>query len=91
MELLTKALSILYQQYWCSGEVGKCDTELQEWPEGGSGELQISQPDLGTWEGHRADCPHECRRVARAGQPGDQAQTAQVWETQVLLGQPDLL
>lgn len=52
MELLAKALSILYQQYWCAGEVAKCDTELQEWPEGRSGELQACQPDLGTWAGH---------------------------------------
>lgn len=66
MELLTEPLSILYQQYWCTGKIDKCYTELQEWPEGGSGELQACQPDLGSWEGHRADCP-ECHMQDNRG------------------------
>lgn len=37
------------------------------WLEGGSGELQVCQPDLGVREGHGADHP-----AAHTGQPGDQ-------------------
>lgn len=32
-----------------------CDTHLQERPEGGSRELQASQPDLSTQQGYGAD------------------------------------
>ena len=54
------------------------------------GELQACQPDLGAREGYGADHP-ECHHVAHAGQPGDQAQPAWVYERQVLLDRPDLL
>ena len=52
--------------------------------EGGSRELQSCQSDLGAGEGYGAD--HlECHHVACTGQPGDQAQSAWVYERQVLL------
>lgn len=49
-----------------------------------SRELQACQPDLSAKECRRAD-RFEFRRTPRAGQPGNQAQPARVWERQVLL------
>ncbi|GAB0177258.1 mitochondrial enolase superfamily member 1 [Grus japonensis] len=49
-EVLTEPLSIIYQQPWLTGEVSKCDTHLQEGPEGGPGELQACQSDLSVEE-----------------------------------------
>ncbi|KAK4823249.1 hypothetical protein QYF61_000216 [Mycteria americana] len=74
---LIKSLSIIYRQFWLTGEVpddGKlcqCDAHLQEGPEGGSRELQACQPDLGTRENYGA-VHHECTQQACAGQPGDE-------------------
>ncbi|PKU43984.1 solute carrier family 12 member 2 [Limosa lapponica baueri] len=70
-EVLTKPLSIIYQQTWLTGEV-PVDWRLantQEGPEGGSGELQACQPDLSAWEGYGTDHP-ECHYVAHVGQTG---------------------
>jgi len=75
VEVLTKPLSIIYQQSWLTGEVpvhSKCDTHLQEGPKGGSGELRASQSDLGAREGCGADHLEHCH-WARIGQPGSQA------------------
>ena len=48
------------------------------------GELQASQSDLGATEGYGAD--HlECHHMTPTGQSGDQAQSAWVYERQVLL------
>lgn len=53
-------------------KVSKCDTHLPEGLEGGAGELQACQSELGAGEGHVAD--HlECHHTTRTGQPGDQA------------------
>ena len=84
-EELAKPLSIIYQQLWPTRrlEVSQCDAHLQEGQEGGSGELQACQPDLGAGEGHGADHP-KCHH-AYAGQLADQAQPAWVYERQVLL------
>ncbi|KAM9590859.1 uncharacterized protein ACIBXB_005907 [Morphnus guianensis] len=57
---------------------------------GGSGELQACQPDLGTREDYGTVCL-ESTHVASPGQAGDQAQSAWVYERQVLLDQRDLL
>jgi len=71
-------------------DVSKCGAHLQEGPEGGCGELQACESDLGAREGYGTD--HlECHHVAHIGQPGDQAQPAWVHGKQVQLDQPDLL
>jgi len=36
-------------------EVSKCEAHLKEGPEGGFGELQAFQSDIGAREGHGAD------------------------------------
>ena len=60
------------------------DAHLQEKPEGGYGELQVSQSDHGAREGYGAD--HlECHHMTCTGEPGDQAQSAWLYERQVLL------
>jgi len=81
-EVLTKALSIIYQQSWLTGEVPvdwrlvNVMPHLQAGPEGESEELQACQSDLCAGEGCGADClePHH---TAHTEQPGDQAQSAQ--------------
>lgn len=56
---------------------------------GGSGELQACQPDLGSREDYEQD--HlECHHMACAGQAGNKAQPARVYEKQVLLDQSGL-
>ena len=60
------------------------DAHLQEKPEGGSRDLQVCQADLDAREGYGAD--HlECHHTTCTEQPGDQAQSAWVYERQVLL------
>ena len=82
-EELAKPLSIIYQQSWSTGEVPD-DWKLallQEGSEGGAGELQACQPDLGVRKGHGAD---HLEYTAHVGQPGDWAQPAWVYEREVL-------
>ncbi|KAK4822645.1 hypothetical protein QYF61_018597 [Mycteria americana] len=67
-DVLTKPLSIIYQQSSLTGEVPADwrlanDTHLQEGPEGQPAELQACQPDLGTGEADGADHP-ECYHTA---------------------------
>jgi len=88
-EVLTKPFSIIYQQSWITRQVPvdwtlARDAHLQERLKGGSGELQACQSDLGAWEGYGAD-HFKCHHTAHTGQPGDQAQSAGVYEGQVLL------
>ena len=59
--------------------VSECDAHLQEGQEGGSGEVQACQSDLSAGEGCGAD-QLECHHMARTGQPGDEAQSARVYE-----------
>ena len=91
-EVLTKPLSISCQLSWLSSRLvaSKCDAHLQEGPEGGSKELQACQSDLGAGEAHGADYL-ECHHMALRGQPGDQTQSARVYQRQVLIDKPDLL
>jgi len=49
-EVLTKPLSIIYQQSRLTGEVSNYDTHPQKGLEGGTWELQACQPDLGAGE-----------------------------------------
>ena len=67
----------------------KCDTYLQEGPEGGFGKLQACQSDLSSREAHRADYL-ECH-AALTGQSGDHVQSAWVYQRQVLPDKLDLL
>ncbi|PKU38153.1 rna-directed dna polymerase from mobile element jockey-like [Limosa lapponica baueri] len=55
-------------------EATKCDAYPQEGLEGGYGELQACQSDLGAWESHGTDHP-ERHYVAYEGQLSDQAQS----------------
>lgn len=67
-------------------EVHKCDAHLQKGLEGGSGEPLACQPFLSAGEGHGVG--HlECHHTSHTGQQGGQAQTAWVYERQVLLDQ----
>jgi len=69
----------------------QCNALLQqEWPEGGSWELQACQSDLGARQDYRVINP-ECTHLACAGHPGDQAQPAWIHEREVLFDQPHLL
>ena len=68
----------------------QCDSHLQEGLQEGSRKLQACQPGLSTREGYVTD-NLEGDHTACGGQPGDQAQPAQVHKRQVLLDQPDLL
>lgn len=68
----------------------KCDAHLQEVRDGGSGKLQACQSDLGAREARGADYL-ERHHTALAEQPDDQAQSAWVYQRQVLLDEPDLL
>ena len=68
----------------------KRDVYLQERREGGSGNLQICQSGFSAREAHGADYL-ESHHEALTGQPGDQAQSAWIYERQVLLDKPDLL
>lgn len=71
-------------------EVHKCDAHLQKGLEGGSGEPLACQSFLSAGEGHRVG--HlECHHTSHTGQRGGQAQTAWVYERQVLLNQLFLL
>jgi len=89
VEVLTKPLSIIYQQSWLTGEV-PADWRLANvmpiYKKGWKGDLgkQACQSDLGAREGYRPD--HlECHHMAGIGKTGDQAQSAWVYERQVLL------
>ena len=69
VEVLTKPLSIIYQQSWLTGEVTvgwKCDAHLQQGLQGGFRELQACQSDLSAREGYGAKYL-ECHHMAHIG------------------------
>ena len=89
-EVLTKPLSIIYQQSWLTGEV-PVDWRLanvtpiykkgrKEDP-GNYRPVSLTSVLGKVMEADRLECHH----VARTGQPSDQAQSAWVYERQVLL------
>jgi len=69
VEVLTKPLSIIYQQSRLTGEVTvgwKCDAHLQQGLQGGFRELQACQSDLSAREGYGAKYL-ECHHMAHIG------------------------
>ncbi|GAB0176985.1 hypothetical protein GRJ2_000163700 [Grus japonensis] len=95
VEAVTKPLSIIYQQSWITREVS-VDWKLadvtpiyKKCQKKDLGNLQACQSDLGAGEDY--EDPPECHHAAHTGQQGNRAQSAWVYERQVLLDQPDLL
>ncbi|PKU40384.1 rna-directed dna polymerase from mobile element hypothetical protein [Limosa lapponica baueri] len=93
VEMLTEPLSIIYPHSWQTGEV------LTDWhpanvmpihKKGLKNELGNYRPVSLTWKGHGTDHP-ECHYAAHEGHRGDQAQSAWVYERQVLLDKPNFL
>jgi len=90
VEVLTKPLSIIYQQSWLTGEV-PVDCRLANvmpiYKKGRKEDLGNYRPasltSVGVREGYGADHP-ECHHTACTGQPGNQAQSARFYERQVL-------
>lgn len=70
-------------------EAGKCDTHLQEGPEGWFRELEACQPNLGAREGHGTG-HSECHHMAYAGIRPNQHKHQVMYERQVLLEQSHL-